>query len=434
VSSFPTTDAEPAVAERRFTRDVLWNVASLAVLGGTGMVINAFVLAVQGPATLGAFNQVFAVFVVVTQFAVGGLQFSALKHCARAREDRASCSQIAASAVLLVCLVGGTLSLAVFLVHGVVGSVLQSPDVAVGLAMVAPGILCFSLNKVLLMVLNGLRHMRAFAVFQSLRYLVLLTTVVSLTLLGYPGSWLPLSLTLTEIAVCAALICYVSRLFPVIISPFSNQLRPWYGRHLSFGLRGFLSGALIELNTRVDVLMLGVFTADAVVGIYSFAATFAEGFAQLTVIVRQNLDPIFGRAFAENRLERIGEAARAVRRKFWPLMAGAGLLLMAGYPVLIWLFSAGGQTWRSWPVLCILVVGVIVSAGYRSMAGVFIAGDRPGAYTLLIAGTAIANIVLNLLLIPMAGLYGAALATSAACVLESMAIVILAWKLLAVRL
>lgn len=41
------------------------------------------------------------------------------------------------------------------------------------------------------MVLNGLRNMRAFAVFQALRYALILAGAVVIMLLGYPGSHLP---------------------------------------------------------------------------------------------------------------------------------------------------------------------------------------------------------------------------------------------------
>ncbi|MBI4578087.1 MAG: polysaccharide biosynthesis C-terminal domain-containing protein [Planctomycetes bacterium] len=435
-SAAPLLESEegPPGLRGRFARDVLWNVASLGILGTAGMVMNALIMAAYGSQALGSFNQVLAVFLIVTQFAVGGLQFSALNHCSRARDDLGQCSRITASALWLVAFGGGILSLVVFSMRNVAAGILDSPSVSQGLAMAAPGILFFALNKVLLMVLNGLRHMRAFAVFQSLRYVLLLTCMVSLVVSATPAIWLPLSLTVTELILLAAQLIYLGRFLAVLQFPLSAGLRPWFGRHCSFGLRGFFSGALIELNTRVDVLMLGFFFADAIVGIYSFAAVFAEGFGQLTIILKQNLDPLLGRAFAEGRPDRIHEAAQSVRRKFWPIMAGLGLLMMAGYPVVVWLFSPGGQTWQSWPVLCILTVGVIASAGYRPMAGVFILADRPGVYTLLIATSGCVNVLLNLLLIPSVGIYGAALATAVAATFESIAIILLARALLGLRL
>lgn len=429
-----TNDQPPVAPHRRFARDVLWNIGSLGVLGLTGMLLNAFIMRVYGPQALGSFNQVFAFFIVSSQFAVGGIQFSALRHCSHVSDDLPQCARITVSAMLLVGLGGGGLSLATFACRNLVGELLASPAVATGLALMAPGLLFFSLNKVLLMTLNGLRHMRAFAVFQSLRFIFLMAGVVGMSILEIRAALLPAALTLAELVLFVIQSAYLCHLLPLMQSPFSAALRPWYPRHVAFGLRGFMSGALIELNTRVDVLMLGLFMTDRLVGIYSFAAVFAEGFAQLTIVIRQNLDPIIGRAFAQGRLDDISEAARSVRRRFWPGMTALGLLAMGGFPLVIILFASRQGGWASWPVLCILVAGVVFSAGYRPMSGVFIQGDRPGTYTLIIAGTATVNIILNLLLIPWLGLYGAATATATAFSLESLAVYLLARILLGVRL
>lgn len=74
------------------------------------------------------------------------------------------------------------------------------------------------------------------------------------------------------------------------------------------------------MNIRVDVLMLGYFMSDKVVGIYNFASTVAEAFAQLSNVIRQNVDPIVGKCFAEGNREKIREIARKIRRTFYPMM------------------------------------------------------------------------------------------------------------------
>ena len=48
---------------------------------------------------------------------------------------------------------------------------------------------------------------------------------------------------------------------------------------------------LIELNTKVDILMIGFFMGDYNVGIYSFAALFGEGFYQLLIVLQNVLNP-----------------------------------------------------------------------------------------------------------------------------------------------
>lgn len=418
----------------KFNRDVLWNTASLAILGISGIIINIIIMACRGPQALGIFNQVFAFYIVISQIAVGGLQFSVLKHCSYEQDNPTECTAIASSALMLVAFAGIIICSVLFGLRDVIGKILDSPSVALGLTFAIPGLAFFALNKVLLMVLNGLRNMRAFALFQALRYVLILAGVISIMLLGYPGSHLPLSLTMAEVALFVALMLYINiKLFRLRFS-LAPEIRSWFRRHISFGSRGFLSGVLIEMNTRVDVLMLGYFMSDTIVGIYSFASTFAEGFAQLSTVIRQNVDPIIGRCFAEGNREKIREISRRIRRVFVPAMALLGGALVAFFPVLLKLIASGDKASGNWGVFAILMGGIVLASTYRPFIGTLLQGGRPGAFTMLIAGTVICNAVLNGFLIPVFGIYGAAAATASVYVLEIIALVILVRKLFGIRL
>ena len=419
--------------KNRFNRDVVWNILSLAILGASGMITNSIILVFQGPGSLGIFNQVFAFFIVASQISVGGLQFSALKYCSHEQEHVERCSVIVSSALILVTLLGTIICVTFFFAKDYIGEI-WSPQVAKGLVFAVPGFLFFSLNKVMLMSLNGLRYMRAFAIFQASRYLLILSGVLIIIRLDYPGEYLPLSLTFAEIVLFIILFLYTNiKVFPIQFR-FSSEMQDWFRRHISFGSRGFLSGTLIELNTRVDILLLGYFLSDASVGIYSFASTFAEGFAQLSNVIRQNIDPLLGKAFAENNMARIKEIATKIRKTFYPIMISLGVLLIAGFPVLIKVIGSGKDIWQSWGVFAILVAGIVIPCGYRPFLAILLLGGRPGTFTMLIAFSAVSNIILNVILIPVLGLYGSAVATTIVYILEAFAIIFLARKLFHIKL
>ena len=418
----------------RFRRDVCWNIGSLAVLGLSGLVINALILTRQGPEALGVFNQVFAFFIVVSQVAVGGLQSSVLKQCSYVQSNLPECARIVSSALILTTAAGVPVCFGLFLLRHTIGSLLESPAVALGLTFALPGLFLFSFNKVFIMALNGLRHMRAFAIFQALRYIMILVGVVVVIARGWPGSHLALSLTLAEMVLFAALIAYIRcALFPLQFS-FSPVMRAWFRRHISFGARGFLSGVLIEMNTRVDVMMVGYFMSDAMVGLYSFASTFAEGFAQLCNVLRNNVDPLVGKAFSEGDKERITELARKIRTTFSPLMALLGAVLVAGFPLLIGLLTSKEENWQSWGVFAILMGGIVLGAGYRPFIALSLQGGRPGTFTLLTMGSVFTNAILNISFIPWLGIFGSALATATVYVLEVCAVIVLARRLFGIQL
>jgi O-antigen/teichoic acid export membrane protein len=341
-------------------------------------------------------------------------------------------ANLTAPGLLATLAVALPIAAGVWAAAGLAGRLLDSPGVAEGLRLAAPGLVFFAVNKTLLMHLNGLRHMRAFAAFQAVRYLLLLAGVTALLLAHRPGSSLALALTLAEAALLPPLLAFAMR------HGFALRLRSdgaaWFARHLGFGSRGFLSGALTEMNTRVDVLMLGYFLPDAPVGLYSFAATIAEGLAQIPHIVRQNVDPLLGRCFGDGAAVRIPDLARRIRRVFLPAMAGLSLATVCAYPLPFLVFLPGEPLGPSWWVFLILALGLTANAAYRPFLGVLAQGGHPGAHTWLVSAVTLANVAMNASLIPPFGLAGAALATAFALALEALLLARLAHRLYGLRL
>ncbi|MCB9858400.1 MAG: oligosaccharide flippase family protein [Phycisphaerales bacterium] len=417
-------------AERKFNVDVGWNVGSLAVVGLGGVAVNVVVAQAWGAGMLGVFNQVFAAYIILSQIAVGAVHLSALKYVSQT-EDVETRGRVVASALLLSALLGGLTSTIAWLGSGALGRILNSPDVGVGLVLAAPGLLFFSLNKVLINVLNAMRHMRAYAVLQALRLIFMAIVIVAMAALDRPGEQLPLALSGAEALLFLISAAYVE-LRCVRLRPNAIEMA-WLRTHLSFGVRGFLSGMLAELNTRVDVLMLGFLLNDKVVGIYSLAAIPAEGFAQIPLMVRRNFDPIIGASLAAEERSQLETAARGIKRTTYSIMLALGLAGALLFPVFVWLFvrdrGFGDSSW----VFAILVAGIVANAGYRPFLGMLLQAGRPATHTLLMCAVVLTNIAMNFALIPPLGVFGAATATAIALLVEAILIARLTRSIVGIR-
>ncbi|TWT44288.1 Polysaccharide biosynthesis protein [Phycisphaerae bacterium RAS1] len=422
-----------AAAGRKFNVDLIWNLASLAVLGVSGALINLLIARYLDQAALGVFNQVFAIYIVLSQIAVGGVHLSVLMHVSYNQADRRARSQITCAGLLLA----GGLSLVVCgaaaALHGVTAAVLNSPDVGRGLLLTIPGLLLFSLNKVLMNTLNGVSHMRAYALFQALRVLMIVAGIAAVIALRWPTVWLAASLSVAEAALFVGVAAYVqARVCPIV--SFEAQ-RTWIGRHFSYGLRGLLAGVFTELNTRVDILLLGLFLADdGPVGVYSFAAILAEGFSQLPLVIRRNVDPPLGRHFAEGRTDDIARDLARVKRLSLLMMLVIGVAAVALYLPAVRLLVPDRGFESSWPPFAILMAGIIVNAYYKPFQGIVLQGGRPGVFTGMVAIVVAANALLNAALIPVLGIAGSAAGTAIAYGVEAGLIVYYARKLFGVKL
>ena len=399
----------------KFGRDTLWNLVSFGILGVSGFLLNIIIGSCYGAATLGVFNQVFALYIVLSQFAVFGVHYSVVKHVAQHSEDNATCDAIISSAIAVTALCAGVACAAGYALSNRVGAIF-SRDVAVGWIYVLPGLWCFALNKVLLGILNGKRFMRAFAVAQAMRYILFIVFLVCCVLLGVPGPALPLIISAGEMLLLIFLLVYVMKFHRPI---WFGQWSGWARRHIDFGTRGFLSGTMTEINSRVDVLMLGHFATDKDVGIYSMASLIVEGLAQLAVVVKHNVNPILTQMIAQGRIENLREIVRRGVRIFYAVMAVIGILAIVLYPLAIRLLMRDSSFMDSWAPFAILMGGLILCSGYLPFNMILVQAGYPGTHTVLMSAVVLTNIVLNALLIPWLGISGAALATAVSFVLSA---------------
>jgi O-antigen/teichoic acid export membrane protein len=112
-----------------------------------------------------------------------------------------------------------------------------------------------------------------------------------------------------------------------------------------------------------------------------------------------------------------------LRWTFLPSLAMAGVLVILGRPLLE-LFGEGFAA--GYPALVILLLGLMARASIGPVEKLLTMLGQQSVCALVYALAFLANIGLNLVMVPHLGLTGAAVATSSALVLESILLFILA--------
>jgi O-antigen/teichoic acid export membrane protein len=396
------------IDRNKFVKEWLANAASLAMLAITGVLLNSLIAKLYGTAALGIFNQVYAIFVFAAQIATFGVQFSVLRYIAGVGEGHADAARILSAALVLVAACAAATALILFAFFRQFGTALYSAGVAEGVMLMLPGLWCFAVNKVLLNALNGIQANTLYAAFVGLRYLLILLFLVAAIAMGMRGEELAVILSASEGTLLLALAIACLWRFPGAVQTVD---RNWIAAHRSFGWRSMPGGFAVELNSRVDVLILGLFTTDAVVGVYSFAAFFVEGLLQLTVVSRRLIDPMLAR-FADGDDGRLGPLLRRGRNLGAAAAALIGVATVATYPWYATLAGTPRLAFDSWPVFAILMLGAGIFAVYATFGGIFSQTGRPTVQTRLNLAIVSINIALNFALVPAFGLLGAAIATS----------------------
>ena len=409
------TPSPDPLSRGRLAAGAVWSMAGFAVLAASGLAFNALIGRWYGAEAVGILNQVFAVYIVLAMVSGLGVQLSVLHHLAHHSTEPATARAIVTAALVLTAALSLAVSLAAWAATPALAWALDSRAVGQGFLWALPGVFFFALNKVMLNALNSLFQIRALAVFQSLRFVLAIAILALIIGLDLPATATPGCLSGAEILLVVALGIYLRRhIGPVPMADLSR----WIGRHLHFGVKCVLGGVVSELNTRVDVLMLGIFVSDRQVGIYSIAALVVEGLAKLADVLRFPINPYLSSEIAAGRLDELVRHLRWAVRTSYAAVAAMVLVAAALYPLLPKVVINDPDFDASIIPFAILAAGLAAGGGYRPLNLILSQAGYPGRQTLLHLFNAGANVVLNIALIPLLGINGAALATAIVFVLN----------------
>ncbi|HTL32494.1 MAG TPA: polysaccharide biosynthesis C-terminal domain-containing protein [Kofleriaceae bacterium] len=396
--------------DTRLRRDVAWNLVPVALLGGVGLGMNFLMAKWWGAAALGVFNLVSIAYFVFAVIGACGLQFAVLRAVAEKPDDRERVAAVVVGALVPTLVLAAIATGLFLLARGPVERMHGSHEVATGMLWAAPGLFCFAINKVLFGVVNGLRRMRAFAVYTSLRYILLATALgiahgVDLRTDHLAGIW-----SFTE---GVLLLVLLGELIATVALTKAAGWRRYASEHLHYGARGVASTLAQEINSKLDVWMLGAAgVSKELVGVYSLAAALNEGAAQLGTVVQNNLNPLVAKSLAEGNPAEVELLVKRTRRWFVPVIAAGGTLAALAFPHVVPAL-VGDSTFAAgtWP-FAVLMTALVLSSPYQPFTQILLMANKPSLHTLMLALLVAINLVANLLLIPRYGVLGAALATS----------------------
>jgi len=203
-------------------------------------------------------------------------------------------------------------------------------------------------------------------------------------------------------------------------------LRGWFMVSLPI----FLVESFFFLLTNADVLMVGRFMAPENVAIYyatvkTLALVHFVYFAVKAGVAQRYAQ--FTHGGSREQLETF--ARETVSWTFWPSLAMALAVLALGEPMLM-LFGPGFAA--GYPLLFLLVTGVVARAAVGPAESLLTMSGNQNICAIVYALTLALNIGLNVLFIPMLGLWGAAIATAAAMFFEASALSFTVWRRLGI--
>jgi len=192
----------------------------------------------------------------------------------------------------------------------------------------------------------------------------------------------------------------------------------------------FASGMQLILNY-ADILMIGYYLNPSEIAIFHAATRTAILISGFLVAVNALAAPKIARFHADGKLSELQDfISEIIHWIFWPSLLATVIAILFGETIL----SAFGEEYTTgYQVLSILAIAQLINAGSGPVGYLMTMTGHHDVSAYVFGFSAVLNIILNAILIPLLGIMGAAIATATTMVLWNLTFIVLAQKRLNIR-
>ena len=406
-----------ATSERRFLQDVALSFASLAISSLVHFLLRIFLARYLGPADLGQYTLAYTFYsfgVLLSAFGIGG---AVAKYVAENKEDPVRKGRLLFIGVVSSFVIGCMMWLALhFSSPWIAERFFKMPELSSLLQIVAFAFPFIALEKATLGFLNGIRRMGLYAFVNVAQNVLIMVLTVALALLGYglEGAVVALVLPIVLLGLFSVVATrrYLNR-------PSQGESAPIFQILLRFGVFVVMGNGMYMLFYNVDRILLGRFTDDVAVGIYSTAAILSGLVtlipSALQLVTGPTIASYWGRGESDNIQTLVNRTMKYTAILIVPISL-AGIFLSRELISLIF----GEEYVSATASLQILLAGFIFGGIFTSVGTALSMTNWVQMGFVLGAAQVVANVILGIVIIPHLGMSGAAAATSASLTLGTL--------------
>ncbi|MDD2224786.1 MAG: oligosaccharide flippase family protein [Candidatus Shapirobacteria bacterium] len=419
-----------SLRKQKFTIDTIWNLASTLILAVSGILMNIVIGNQFKSEGLGVFNQALSIYGVLSIIAVFGVNSSVLKYSAQHKDNDTKCNDLLISSILFTLILSVSLTLLFFFIIPFLPYFNRNPNLLLATRLIILGIPFFSINKILLSFLNGIRKMKSYAVFQSLRWILIIIFIVIIINIKKSIVLVSLSFPLTELLLLISFFIYIKNFFNFNFCVNKS----WIKKHMEFGSKSVFINSISELNDKTDILIIGFFMSNYYVGIYSFASSIAKGLLMFSSVIQLNFNPIISYLWGKKKIIKLNHYIKKIKKITLlltiPIISGAAIF----YPFFVNIFMKDKSFLESFSVFYILLIGIGILSIFYWACGLLTMAGYPEKQLQITIIIFIFNIITNSILIPIFGINGAAIANTLSYILIICLIFFISKKKLNIRI
>lgn len=415
----------------RFIRDVGLSFASLAVSALVHFVLRVFLGRYLGEGGLGLYTLAFTVYSVGMLMGAFGIDTALTKYVAQFKDDRPRTGTLLTNGLLASLSIGCVMALVLYATGPAIASgFFHKPELAPLLRIVSMALPFIAMEKAVLGYWNGLREMRLYAAINIAQNVLIVGLTVVLALAGYGLEGAAWGLVLPVVAVGLASVLLVRG---SLVRPALSSAAAAARLLLAFGAFVVLANGIGFLQTYTDSVLIGRFMESEDVGVYAAAVTLSQAILLPAQALQMITGPTMSTLWGEGSRTGIQKVMNDTLKLTAALIIPVALAVILAAPDLLD-FVFGPEYVRSTGALRILMMGSGVLAIWASVSSALSSTAYVRVIFILSSLSWVANVVLNLVLIPVLGITGSATATATAMFLGVLLQVYFTQRLVGIRL
>lgn len=312
--------------------------------------------------------------------------------------------------LLLVSIISILLGICLFFLSDYIANVVFAKDYLSPFLKICSIFLIFiSHNQINMESLRAIKDINYYSIFQFFPTLITLVLISVLTFFFY-DRYNPVYVFFMSIGIIWILNTYITRsLFKNKIDDKKAHEEIEYKEIFFLSFPMFLVSAMSLVMGQIDILMLTAMKTTEEVGIYSVAVKVSAMTAFILTAINTIAAPKFSELFHSGKMEDLFYVARTSSKLiFWTTVPILMIFILFGKWIL-WIF--GEAFVPGYTALVLLTIGQFVNSAAGSV-GYFLSmtGYQKFLQNIFVS-SAIINVILNLLLIPLYSINGAAIAS-----------------------
>jgi len=413
---------------KKFLQDI-----SITFLTSIVNVIIAFPISIilgryLGVGELGLYRMVTTIYGVCILFATMGIPASVIKYVAEFQKNNDQVTRIISSSIYISILLGIISFLIIFLSSNIIGNFFNMTELPLLIRTISI-VFPFSVTcSTMLAILNGFRDMKIYSLISVSQNILMLLITIIFILLGYGVVGVVNGIIISNICIFIYLLWKFRNYFTKISSfQIINNSKIL----LNFGIKTVIGNSVILINYYADTLMIGYFLTAEAVGVYSVAVILSQFLWLIPDSIQKITYPIISEYHGKKRNEEINQIVTKTMRYTTCILITIGIiaLIYSKYAIELIYGDSFGESIKPFRIL---LIGTIIFGVVKSISSVFAAIGRTDLFAKIPIISAIINVLLNFLLIPIYGITGAAIATATSLCVYSAIMVYYMKKLLRV--